>query len=327
MKTFASFYDIVEGVKDETGITNLVNRYNEISRLIVRAERDINPYAGHFIIKNVRYKKGTVNFNGTSIKIPADFIELMAVYDKSGPGRKMFEIRNSQNTHILICNGTVNESVVLRYWATQRDPEGYPYIPHNHFEAVVAFITWKFYSQRHFQNDGSLNNKSYYKDVYEQFARAARGEDFFPTAEQLKNMRSLKHIPMNYEIECDDCMCSCSVVDDTSPAEDLRKVWYWQEDSLVQQIVEDDVTDDFLKDKSTISYTGFQSGGYFNFPYIGRYGIAIKGGPKTPEGIVDTLGASIIDSVTYKYYEDRQMLVLISKNYVTPGTFFLKLTN
>ena len=57
MRTYTSFYDIVEGVKEETGISNLVNRYNEIGRLIVRAERDINPYAGHFILKKFGTKK------------------------------------------------------------------------------------------------------------------------------------------------------------------------------------------------------------------------------------------------------------------------------
>ena len=55
MKTYASFYDIVEGVKQETGITNLVNKYNEIVKLIVRAERDINPFSGQFIKKTVKY--------------------------------------------------------------------------------------------------------------------------------------------------------------------------------------------------------------------------------------------------------------------------------
>lgn len=326
MKTYASFYDIVEGVKEETGITNLVNRYNEINRLIVRAERDINPYAGHFIVKTIRYKKGTVNFNGKHIRIPADLIEVLAVYDKSEHGRTKLEIRNHENSHILLCNDRINDTAVLRYWATQNDPEGHPYVPYTHYESVIKLIVWKFYSQRFYQNDGNLNAKLVFQDDYERSVRAARGFDIFPTEENLENMRMLNKIPGYYEIICDDCFCSCSVSDDNSPIEDVRQVWFWQENSLSQQIFEDDVDDEFLEDKVKISYSSFQTGAYFTSAFIGRYGLAIQGGPETPDTIIDALGSSIADSVTFKYYPERKLLVLISKNYITPGTFFLKLT-
>jgi hypothetical protein len=326
MRTYASFYDIVEGVKEETGISNLVNRYNEFGRLIVRAERDINPYAGHFIKKTVRYKKGTVNFSGTHIKIPNDFIETMGLYDRIEIGRRSIEFLNSNNTHILLCNGEVNESAVLKYWAVQKDPEGNPLVPYNHLEAVVAFIVWKLYSQRTFQNDGSANVKQNYKDIYEQFCKAARGSDILEDLSVIENMRALNGIPSQYEVVMDDCFCSCGLIDDNSPTEELRKVWFWQENSLTQVIVEDDVTDQFLEDKLKVPYPTFQAGTYFTTAFIGRYGLAIQGGPEDPSSIIDALGASIADSVTFKYYPERNLLVLITKNYVTPGSFFLKLT-
>lgn len=325
MRTYTSFYDIVEGVKEETGISNLVNRYNEIARLIVRAERDINPYAGHFILKTIRYKSGTINFNGTRIKLPDDFIETINVFDKIDRGRSELEILNSNNTHLLLCNGIVNQSAVLKYWAIQKDPEGNPFIPYNHFEAIVAFIVWKLYSQRTFQNDGSANVKQNYKDVYEQFCKAARGNDIFQDLGVLDKMRALNGIPAQYEVIMDDCFCSCGIIDDNSAAEELGKVWFWQEESLSQEIFEDDVTDEFLADKLKVQYNSFKAGTYFSTSFIGRYGIAIQDGPQTPDSIIDALGSSIADSVNYKYYPHRKLLVLISKNYVSPGTFFLKL--
>ena len=107
---------------------------------------------------------------------------------------------------------------------------------------------------------------------------------------------------------------------------DTRQIWFWQEDSLSQVLRETDITDSFLKDKTSINYSAFQAGAYFTAPFVGRYGLAIQGGPRTPDAIVDTLGATIENSVTYQYFEDRDLLVLISKNYITPSTFFLKLT-
>lgn len=267
-----------------------------------------------------------MNFSGTHIKLPNDFIETVGVYDKIEEGRTEMKIINSNNTHLLLCNGIVNETAVLKYWAIQKDPEGNPFIPYNHFEAVVAFIVWKLYSQRTFQNEGSVNVKQNYKDVYEQFCKAARGNDIFQDLGVIDNMRAVSYVPSQYEIVMDDCFCSCGIIDDNSPAEDLRKVWFWQEESLTQQIFEDDVTDQFLEDKIKVPYTIFQAGTYFTTGYIGRYGLAIQGGPENPAPIIDALGASIADSVTFKYYPDRKMLVLISKNYVTPGSFFLKLT-
>ena len=328
MKTYASFYDIVQGVKEETGITNLVNRYNEINSLIVRAERDINPYAGHFIRKKLRFKKGSGAFNGKSIKVPDDFIEIIGVYDQIEEGRSPFEIKFTNTSHILLCNGLINNQAVLSYWASQTDPEGHPFVPYGHYEAVVAFIVWKIYSQRFFLNDGNANAKFYYQDNYERFARAAKGSDFFPSEESLRRMRADSHTPSMFAVVCDDdCFCACSLEeDDTPPIEEDMNIWYWQENSLQQIITQDDVTDLFLQDKQKITKNAFKSGTYFTSQYIGRYGLAIQNGPTTPTGIIDALGSSIENSVNWTYYPDRKMLVLISKNYITPGTFFLKLT-
>ena len=325
MNTYASFYDIVEGVKEETGITNLVNRYNEFIRLIVRAERDINPYAGHFLKKKIKYKNGFGSFNGTSIKVPEDFIQLIGIYDRIEIGRQPLEIRDN-NTHILLCNGQINPTAVLSYWASQLDPQGFPFVPYTHFEAVVAFICWKIYSQKTFMGDGNANLKIHFQENYERFARAARGFDFFPTAENMKNMRSLDSTERRFAVVCDDdCFCACGIEEITTPNVSDMKIWYWQENSLVQEIFEDDVTETFLLDKQQISDTTFKNGAYFSASYVGRYGIAIENGPNTPIDIIDVLGSSIIDSVNYQYYAGRKLLVLISKNYITPGTFFLKL--
>lgn len=326
MKTYASFYDIVAGVKQETGISNLTNRYVEILGLIVRAERDINPWAGHFIRKKIKYTAGKGLFNGKSIKYPEDYIELIGVYDRIEYGRTELETVDF-NTHIGLCNGLVNNEVILSYWATQMNAEGHPLVPYNHYEAVVAFIVWKLYSQRAFQDKGSLNMKMDYENIFERRCRAARGVDMFPSDESRARMRASMQLPAMFDVVCeDDCFCACTLeIDDTpTPAIDT-KIWFWQEDSLVQILQLDDVTDDFLEDQSVISVNGFKAGTYFTSSYVGRYGIAIQDGPVTPAGIVDATGTSIESSVTYKYFSERKLLVLISQNYITPGTFFLKL--
>ncbi len=327
MKTYASFYDIVSGVKSETGITNLANRYNEIRSLIVRAERDINPYAGHFIKKKIQYTAGKGLFNGKSIKYPDDYIELIGVYDKVDRGRNELEVVDF-TTHLALCNGLVNPQAVLSYWAAQMDAEGNPLVPYNHYEAVVAFIVWKLYSQIAFQNRGNLNMKMDYQNIYETFAKAARGFDFFPTEENIQNMRLLNQLPAMYEVVCiDDCFCACTLeIDNTPTPPNDMKIWYWQENSLQQILQFPDITDAFLEDQLTITEGEFKSGAYFTSSYVGRYGIAIKNGPENPSGIIDATGTSIESSVNYTYLADEKLLILISKNYITPGTFFLKLT-
>ena len=321
MKTYVSFYDIIDGIKQETGITNLSNRYNDIAKLIVRAERDINPYAGHFIRKNVLYKKGSKNFNGNILRVPDDFIELVSVSIPNSP----VSIPTRDNvTHILICNGNSNELAVLSYWANQMDPEGKPYAAMNHFEAIVAFVVWKFYSQFVFQGNGNMNAKRDYKDTYEQFARASRGFDFFPTQENLDNIHIQQTTPRHLEINCVDDSCCINGLELEEP-ELIGDVWFWQEDSLIQVITESDVDDEFLSDKFSSSKTALNNGLYFTTNSVGRYGIAIKNGPQTPENILDITGLSIMNSVDYIYDLERSLLIIISKNYVTPGSFFLKL--
>lgn len=320
MKTYISFYDIVEGVKQETGITNLSNRYDEIARLIVRAERDINPYAGHYIQKNVLFKKGSSNFNGNIVKIPNDFISMVRVTIPNS--REELPIRDN-NTHILIANGLSNQEIILSYWANQMDPEGKPYSALNHFEAIVAFIVWKFYSQFVFQGNGNMNAKVDYKNTYEQFCKGARGADFFPTQKNLDNIHSQQITPKYIEINCDDnsfCMNGIELEDDSIP-----NVWFWQEDSLQKTYTEEDIDKEFLKDKFSTTIFALQQGMYFTTSSVGRYGIAIKNGPTSPDGIVDVLNNTIADIVDFTYFENEKLLVLISKEYISAATFYLKL--
>lgn len=323
MKTYASFYDIVDGVSQETGHTNLVNRYQEIRKLIVRAERDINPYAGHFIKKKVKYKKGSGAFNGKFIKKPDDFIELLDIYNGTEKGSSTYEVLDNP-THFILCDGVDNSTALVVYFATQLDPEGNPFVPYNHYEAVVAFIVWKLYSQRTFQGKGNANLKIDFKNNYEQFCKAARGFDFFPSEEAMQNMSAQKHLPTYVEINCDsECFCACGIEEDTTPSD--MEIYYWQENSLKQEIFLNDVTDQFLLDKDKISQSAFEAGIYFTAGYAGRYGLAIKNGPKTPDKIIDALGSTITNSVEFFYDEIRNMLIIISKNYISPGTFYLKL--
>ena len=63
-----SFSQIIEDVRQETGISNLRNEYPTIRQLIARAEREINPYAGFLVRKRMIYYVGNGNFDGLKIK-------------------------------------------------------------------------------------------------------------------------------------------------------------------------------------------------------------------------------------------------------------------
>jgi hypothetical protein len=233
---FTSFEQIIEGIKTETGITNLMNRYNQVRELILRAETEINPYSGFLIKKKMLLFKQNGIFDGSSIKKPFDFVSV----DKVGSCEdglcegSYFETES----HIVICDKDIKkkESIVYTYWALHFDRNGNPMVTNNHKEAVIAFIIWKLYSSKVFMGNGNRAVKLDYQREFEERLHEARGEDFMTTNMNpiyLSNMMS--GYEMYLESKRDICLCSSSCItsEEENPDETLHimNVYYWQNES------------------------------------------------------------------------------------------------
>ena len=132
------FEEIVESVKDDTGIENLRPWYEKITRLLFRAEREIG-YGGSVILKKVIYKN-PANYNGKYFPYPTDFIELEGIGIKCSPVCSSTYTKTSDGIRF---KETQTEDVVLLYWGIFCDGYGRPVTTRNHQEAVVAYIVWK----------------------------------------------------------------------------------------------------------------------------------------------------------------------------------------
>jgi hypothetical protein len=210
---FVSFEEIIELVKDDTGIENLRNLYPKIRRFIYRAEKDIG-FGGSTLLKRVTYslEQGNLLFDGKQYKLrlPEDCMYLEEVgMCKEGICPGEYKI---QGKWMFFCESRKLEKFSLIYYTLLKDGEGNPVTTENHSEAVVAGIVYWLYKARRFKDKGQFNQMRYYEEYYHDRISEARGDDATPNTErewqklsQLMNMNSKEVL---LYIEDENCFCA-----------------------------------------------------------------------------------------------------------------------
>ena len=322
------FEEIVKRVEQETGINNLRNRFDDIYDFIRQAEIEINPYSLHFVRKRMVFFEGNGNLSNNRIKKPKDFISLDRIGCCSdGLCEDMYY---ETLTHIIICDDTPWTEVKFTYWAMNCDHNGRPLTTMNHASAVVAYIVWKLYSPRVFTNNGSIRNQDYYKNVFETFAREASGEDFFPSDQALRRLSKQYNYSRRQMYDLENCIdtclsCDCLVnFDDSSPENQTAEIYWWQFDSLANNISYAPLIDqEFLDAQNTLTFAEFEAGYTFNHTKIGRIGFCLTNVDDDSYRIKDYFNVDITDLVFDKYYNaDKRWLIWISKEYYSISEFF-----
>lgn len=239
------FEEIVQSVKDETGIENLRPFYEKIKRLIFRAEKDIGYGGSVELMKKTYLIAGITNIDpnfGKFLKFPQDLIELEGI----GQDCKAIVENKYRPTAegIRFCEKQTKDTVLL-YWGINTDDNGYPMVTRSHEDAVVAYIVWKLYTSRVFLGIGNMNAKQDYERAYTTECLAARGDDAFPTLEQWNALGQLSYtdrrtlIDQNvhsydYCAEYEDELVEEEVV--VPPSE--QNIYYWVHDSLSDDIIQ-----------------------------------------------------------------------------------------
>lgn len=165
------FEEIVESIKDATGIENTQPLWDKFRRFIAFVEKDIG--AGGFIIRKRRqYTIGDGYYDGKTILMPDDFVG-----EYSYGSLKAGVINGNRMT--LYCDGPTE--IDLYYMGFLLDNNGNPTTTRNHLESVVSYTIFRLYSQKYFLGSGNQNQYLGYKSEYESDVLAARGNDAFPS--------------------------------------------------------------------------------------------------------------------------------------------------
>ena len=326
-----SFDEIIQDVSQETGITNLRNRYPEIRKLMARAEREINPYAGFLIKKKMIHYRGNGVFDGKSIKKPTDFVQL----DKAGSCEDgLCDGAYFENvSHIIICDKKVRDKITWTYWALQFDGNGNPVTSYNHAEAVVAYIVWKLYSAKVFLNEGNAGIRREYKQEFEERCMESRGEDMFPSVNEMNNIFQMnKWSSLHFEnyteydkcISCESCL---TIIEETDmvPITDVQ-VYFWQLDNPADRIAQviPVVNQAFLDTVPNVQMEIFQQGYMVTYTKIGAICFAIKETELFNFTLTDSLNNDVTDEFDTFYYTAEKTILFVSKNHFTHSTIYFK---
>lgn len=326
------FEEIVQSVKDETGIENLRPLYEKIRRLMFRAEREIG-YGGTVeIMKKIYVIEGVTNPDttfGKYFKFPEDFIELEGIgscchqtascnYTAAAEGVR-FKKKQTKN-------------VVLLYWGIKTDDNGYPIVTRNHEEAVITYIVWKLYSQRIFLGIGNMNANQDYKETFTSQLLEARGDDAFPTLEQWNALGQLSYTdrrllldePVHSYSYCDDSMSGDST--ETEPITEDMLVYYWQLTNVsdrIEQVIPL-ITLDYLATKPFKEYHQFELGVDIQYTAIGRVCFVISDTKDVYYSIIDALGYDISHMFERYYDATLKTILYVSDEIRTHSTIGYK---
>lgn len=322
------FEEIVQSVKDETGIENLRPFYEKIRRLMFRAEREIG-YGGSVELMKKTYKVAGItssdsNF-GKFFKFPEDLIEMEGV----GQDCKIIvEHRYRPTTEGIRFKEKQTKDTVLLYWGIKTDDHGYPMVTRNHEEAVVAFISWKLYSSKIFLGIGNMNANINYQQSFISALLEARGDDAFPTLEQWNALGQLSYTDRrtlidqgvhsyDYCAEYEDEVAETEII--TPPS--VKLVYHWTESNDTGTIAEiiPLVNSAFLLTKDFHTLQLFEnevvvlSNTPENGPVLGRICMAINSTENVAYMILDSFNNNITNLFDSYYYGDTKIKLYVSK--------------
>ena len=323
------FEEIVQSVKDETGIENIRPFYEKIRRLMFRAEREIGYGGSVELMKKTYLVAGVVDANpnfGKFFKFPIDLIEFEGIGQSCKP---VIENKYRPTAEGVRFNTKQTIDTVLLYWGIKTDDNGYPMVTRNHEEAVVAFIVWKLYSAKIFLGIGNMNAKKDYEQLFTSALLEARGDDAFPTLEQWNALGQLSYTDRRTLIDQNvHSYDYCAEYEDENTEEEVvvppsqQNVHFWMNDSLSEGIIEiiPKVNTTYLLDKNFRTLDVFKNlvivDNLAGTPgaAIGRIVFAITAAHDQGFLFLDAFNNNITHLFDPYYYYDSDIKIYVSKS-------------
>jgi hypothetical protein len=176
------FDEIIENIKDVTGIDNMRPLYSRIRRFCYNCEIDIGA-GGVVVLKKKEYQVGDGFYDGKTLRLPNDFV--------------------SEWTYGSLTNGVVQGNVFklynvgpdkidFKYLGFLLDEEGNPFTTRNRLPAIVAYSVYRLYSSKYFIGTGNRNQYMGYQIEYEDAVLMARGNDAFPSEEDWNALGAIR---------------------------------------------------------------------------------------------------------------------------------------
>lgn len=168
------FDEIIENIKDATGIENMRPLYSRIRRFCYNCELDIGA-GGVLVLKKKEFNIGDGFYDGVTLRLPEDFAHEWTY------GSMLNGI--VQGNVFRLFNKGPNQ-IDFKYLGFLLDEEGNPFTTRNRLPAVVAYSVYRLYSSKYFLGTGNNNQYQIYKMEYEDAVLAARGNDAWPSEEE-----------------------------------------------------------------------------------------------------------------------------------------------
>ena len=335
ISTLIPFDEILENVKDDTGITNLSNAREKIRRWIFRAQQKLG-YNSARVYKTIKYTKDITNWSGKFLNLPSDCLEIQDIF-VDGELLNNYVYNQYGNKIQFHNNYSSATNLQLYYYGIMHDGEGNPACIRNHTEALVSYIIWKLFGAKTFLEPNRYGRrimKDYEQDWKDQ-RDGAIGEEAMP--QNLEDWEILSTI-INFSTK--DAIiyyprgfgANSAVLEakETCVLKEIEldvKVYAWQYDNLTLDIGEaPSISQLFLDTTDIYGLDVFKEGQIVPYNKVGRIGFAIQGAPEGKYKIYDTFNSDVTDLVFDRHYNNvLDLEIFISKTYYSHSNIFFKL--
>lgn len=321
------FHEIIEHIKDATGIKNLRPSYDMVRRFIFKVEEDIG--AGGMMIRKKKTYTLDTNYSGKFIVLPEDFVREYFL-------GSLTNLDIVGNILTLTCEMQDLESIDLDYVGFILDNEGNPFTNRNSLEAIIQYFLYRTYSAKLYLNQKGVSHRLYkdYQAEYEDEVLNARGKIVYPSEEEYRTIGQTLKMSTIELIAQENCETGIFeeliVCDETvsvgTPEPETTLVYYWQYDSLTADITDiQALTQDTLEAKDSDTIAIFTEGKSIEYSAVGRIAFAIQVSTEDQYKIYDLLDNDITAQFNTNYDSTLEIMGYISIDNVAHGTVLFKI--
>ena len=318
---YSDISQVIYEACERLGISNSEAYEMRFLRLVLDAEKKIS--TGLISAeKTYLYEVGSPLFSdGIHLIIPQDLISGLCIFNS------LKEIINPCEYVIsgkkIIFKEARTDAIILEYVGIVFDINDQPVISYNHFEAVVSYLVFMETTTRFHSKKATYTEFQDARAWWQDRLGEARGDDAFPTTEDIKASSGALHsVKMYLQYGIVDCGSSSNVVQEYQK---IKKVFYGVLNLSDTIVNPEDYTSTILNPETETTVTELSSDSFnLEVTFPGRLTIILP----YESGLINSMKDAANNDIFQGYFniikdETRQLTIYVANNFITAGIYKL----
>ena len=320
---YVDISNIIYEASERLGISNSEAYEMRFMRLILDAEMKIG--TGMITAtKIVLHQPGSISFfDGQRLNVPAELVDSLCVFDsdKNLINRSCYAVVGKK----IIFTKVQTTPIILTYNGIEFDVNNEPVVSQNHKEAVVSYLVYMETTTRYHSKKAAHYEFVDSREWFQDRMGEARGNDGFPTFNDIKEGAGALFAVKMYLIGGEVC-CSDGDIDDVlMDYTRTKNIYYGSLDLNSSLITATDYTPSLLTNEIETTLDNLSSGSfYFNNTIVSRFTLILPYDSGLINSMLDDSNNDIFDGY-FNIIKDevKKLTIYTAKEFVSAGNYKL----